>query len=88
MFYSVLERHVDGRWWYHPGASSETIEGAEKWASKRDWMLETRPMCIVKHINPFPKMTLSSYSLDGFCEIGSEIPCTWMDCKIVKRLYY
>lgn len=87
MIYSVLEQHIDGSWWFHIGASSNTIEAAEKWATDRPWMLETRPMCIVKHLFPFPQKTLFSYSLDGFYEIGNDrTPYTWMDCKMVKML--
>ena len=84
--YSILEQHTNGEWWYHPGASADTMEEAEKWATDRYWMMETRPVCLVEHRFPFPDLTLHSYSLDGFAEVGTNIPYTWMDCKMIKRL--
>ena len=86
MMYSVLEQHKNGEWWYHRGACFDTIEEAENWATDRQWMLETRPVCIVKSTLPFPDMTLHSYSLDGFCKIADSIPYIWMNCTMVKRL--
>lgn len=26
---SILEQHVDGSWWYHPGETFDTMEAAE-----------------------------------------------------------
>lgn len=84
MTYSILEQHLDGSWWYHPGFSADTIAAAcEKPSS---WMLETRPVVVVEHFNQFPQMTLHSFDMDKFCLTGSNEGFVWMDCKEIKRL--
>lgn len=55
VFYSVLERHNDGSWWYHPGFTRHTVEEAElKFAHSFSWDL-SRPHKIFRHEKPLPQ---------------------------------
>ena len=51
MLYSVLEQHIDGRWWYHPWVGTyNTREEAE--ASYHRCFDDGRPYIIYEHNAP------------------------------------
>ena len=54
MFYTALEQHVDGAWWYHPWVGTyETEEEAE--TSFYSHFDDGRPHLIYQHDKPFPQ---------------------------------
>ena len=59
MIYSVLEQHLNGSWWYHPGMSYNTREAAEERARE----FPDRPTKVIKHEQPMPQ-DVSRYSFD------------------------
>ena len=50
--YSLLEQHIDGSWWYHPGDTFETEEEVENAFRKRFWWDLERPHRSFKHDKP------------------------------------
>ena len=50
--FSVLEQHVDGSWWYHPGLTYATKEEAEQGFLEHFWWDKGRPHMIFEHTEP------------------------------------
>lgn len=58
--YSILEQHVDGSWWYHPGCTFSTQEEAALRAASfgkpyTPGFYISRPFRILAHTKPFPQ---------------------------------
>lgn len=55
MIYSVLEQHIDGAWWYHPGYSYDTEEKAKQEADAFSKRFDNRPTMVFSHEAPLPQ---------------------------------
>lgn len=60
MYYSLLEQHVDGAWWYHPGLTVNKAEMVEEVFKDR---FIDRPKKIIHHETPLYQ-TESTYTID------------------------
>lgn len=69
MFYSVLEQHIDGSWWYHPWCPSfDNKEEAEACAEKR-W--PDRPHMVFEHEKPmFDRWSTCTFDFQRFSCAG------------------
>lgn len=54
-FYSWLEQHIDGSWWYHPGYTFNTRKKAESDLQKATSWLGDRPTRIFEHDELLPQ---------------------------------
>ena len=54
-YFSVIEQHFDGCWWYHPRLTFDSKENAEEGFKKHFWWDLERPHKIIEHIEPFPQ---------------------------------
>ena len=52
MMYSLIERHLDGSWWYHPGHTFDTPEEAEECFKRSFWWDLERPHKVIEHAEP------------------------------------
>ena len=66
MIYSVLEQHIDGSMWYHPGWSFDSNESAVNFiqAKKQQDFWSDRYMEIFTHDKPLPQ-DRSTHTIDG-----------------------
>ena len=60
MYYSLLEQHKDGAWWYHPGLTVNKAEMVEEVFKNR---YIDRPTKIIHHETPLYQ-TASTYTRD------------------------
>ena len=67
MLYSLLERHNDGSWWYHPGWTFDTPEKAEEHFKEVFQFDPTRPHKVFKHEEPmFQEYSTSTFDFEKF----------------------
>lgn len=59
-YFSIVEQHIDGRWWYHPRLTYNSKDEAREGFKKVFWWDLERPYKIVEHTIPFPQKTLYS----------------------------
>lgn len=50
--FSLLEQHIDGAWWYHPGTTFDTPEEVEDAFKRRFWWDLSRPHMFFEHSKP------------------------------------
>lgn len=50
--FSVLEQHIDGSWWYHPGYSFHTEEEAKQRAEEFSKNHDNRITKVFEHTEP------------------------------------
>lgn len=71
MYYSLIERHDDGSWWYHLRTFTDKEE-AEAYLKKWIWWDEGREKMVFEHKDSIPQETLWSYDLKHFYTIAGE----------------
>lgn len=66
-FYSLLEQHTNGAWWYHKLTFTSREEAEEVF---KDWLvgdwITPRPRMILEHTSSLPKETMVTYDLRRF----------------------
>lgn len=70
-YYSLVEQHTNGAWWYHKKTFTSREE-AEEYMKTWIWWDENRPKRIVEHTAPLPGKTLMSYDLKTFLDPYSQ----------------
>ena len=68
-YYSIVERHTDGRWWYHRKTFTTEQEARDYAADALRWR-DSRQV-IIKHSKPLPDETLWTVNFDDFYWPGS-----------------
>lgn len=64
-YYSLLEQHTSGAWWYHKltfTSKKEAEERLKTWI----WWDENRHKTIVEHTAPLPRETMMTFDLKTF----------------------
>lgn len=74
-YYSVLEKHKDGSWWYH-GHTFPTWGEADAYRKQWIWWDKDRPKTVIGHDDPLPELTLSTGDLRDFRSVGGPTVCT------------
>lgn len=64
--FSILERHNDGSWWYHPGMTFGTPEECEERFRSSFWWDLDRPHKVIEHSVPLPKETCYTFDFKTF----------------------
>ena len=64
-FYSLLEQHTNGAWWYHK-MTYTTKEEAEERFKTWIWWDKERPKIILEHTSSLPKETMVTYDFKRF----------------------
>ena len=82
--YSLLERHIDGPWWYHPGMTFNTAKQARDAFKRRFWWDLSRVHKVFKHQKPLPQ-AYDSYTTDFKTFYFGGI-AVWKDCDKVILL--
>lgn len=73
VLYSLLEKHNDGTWWYHPGCTFDSQQAAEDAFKKMFWWDLSRPHKIFEHRKPlFQEYSTCTKDFKTF-EFGGEI---------------
>lgn len=62
-YYSLLEQHNDGSWWYHRNTYTSRQE-AEEALKRFCWFDEERKKMILEHNTEIPNIGLSLYTRD------------------------
>ena len=75
MFYSLLEQHIDGKWWYHRKTFTTRAE-AEEMLPRWIWWDPDRPKKIIEHETPLPAATLYTTDCRTFRDVSGEINVT------------
>ena len=70
-YYSPLEQHLDGNWWYHRKTFTDKKE-VEEYVAKWIWWDTDRPKTILEHYHPLPDETLYTKDFITFYAIGGE----------------
>lgn len=68
--YSLLERHVDGSWWYHPGMTYDTREECEKRFKRSFWWDLGRQHTVLEHTQPLPQQSCCTWDFKTFEAYG------------------
>lgn len=84
MCYSILEKHVDGWWWYHPRLTGRSME--EVCGKVSDWMRETRPVIVIEHDKPFPPEDWTTLDFKNFRNMGGADLSDKIECRVLKRI--
>lgn len=69
MYYSVVEQHIDGSWWYHR-KTFETKEEALEYSSVALGWRDSRQI-VFEHTNKLPDQTLWTRNFEEFLWVGS-----------------
>lgn len=64
-YYSLLEQHTNGAWWYH-GNTYTSREEAEERFKTWIWWDKERPKKILEHTSSLPKETMVTYDFKRF----------------------
>lgn len=70
MIYSLLEQHYDGSWWYHKGASYDTLDRALIAIPNYIKWDETRGKVIFCHDEPLPQRSCCTFDFKNFAFCG------------------
>lgn len=70
MIYSLLEQHYDGSWWYHKGASYDTLDRALIAIPNYIKWDETRGKVIFCHDEPLPQRSCYTFDFKNFAFCG------------------
>ena len=66
-YYSLLEQHTNGAWWYHKLTFTSREEAEERF---KTWLtgafIKERPRMILEHTSSLPKETMVTYDLRRF----------------------
>ena len=71
MYYSIVEQHVDGSWWYHRKTFETKEEALEYAQGALDWR-DSRQI-VFKHSKKLPDETLWTRNFQDFYWAGSHI---------------
>lgn len=69
MYYSVVEQHIDGSWWYHRRTFETKEEALEYAQGALDWR-DSRQI-VFEHSNKLPDETLWTRDFEEFLWVGS-----------------
>ena len=53
-YFTALEQHTDGAWWYHPGWSFDNFDQAADRAVRFSARHENRPVTVIEHAGELP----------------------------------
>ncbi len=65
VYYTLLEQHTNGAWWYHGQTFTTVKEAADYW-DRWIWWDEKRPKMILSHTSPLPRETMVTFDLKTF----------------------
>ena len=69
-YFTVLEQHNDGAWWYHPRWSFDNFDQAADYAVDFSARHENRPVTVIEHTGELPDRSCctrkTSYGLAAF----------------------
>lgn len=65
IYYSLLEQHTNGAWWYHK-TTFTSMEEAEEYIKDWLWWDKKRPKMIFAHTSWLPKETMVTYDFKRF----------------------
>lgn len=65
IYYSLLEQHTNGAWWYHK-LTFTSREEAEEYFKDWIWWDKNRPKKILEHTSSLPKKTMVTYDFKRF----------------------
>lgn len=71
-FYSLLEQHTNGAWWYHR-LTFKSIKEAEEYNNGWIWWDKARPRKILEHKMPLPDLTLYTFDFREFYKQGGSL---------------
>lgn len=75
MYYSLLEKHNDGSWWYHKTtfrSAEDAYKFREAWTK---WDKDGNKR-LIEHEDTLPKETLWTFDFKHFYNIAGELLCT------------
>ena len=83
-YYSCLEQHTNGSWWYHGKTFLHDVEARGYIRTAIDWRDSMQR--IIRHTTELPKETLWSWGCREFCRPGDSRPVVTIDAEVVYEL--
>jgi hypothetical protein len=69
--FSLLEQHIDGTWWYHPGTTFNTPEEVDGAFKRIFWWDLSRPHMVFEHKTPlYQKYSTCTLDFKKFSHLG------------------
>lgn len=75
MYYSLLEQHADGSWWYNRTTFTDRKKAERYFKDWKPWKMAHEKM-ILEHDDTLPKEVLWTYDLKSFHNVAGEKLCT------------